>query len=243
MNTKIVAQQGFVVAGGDVSNSNGSASFSFGQIDYTVANNNTMSFGVQQAFDSSKPLPAKIIEFTAHKKDSIVLINWTVTNQINCKNFIVERSLNGKEFNVAIRSTHAINNNQSTHYYSCKDLKPQIGFNYYRLKTIDVTGNIAYSQIILIKFSVAQPSIVLYPNPTQNIIKINIGFEPKANDNVVCELYGVEGNKILSYKLVSMLTPLDLSKRPTGIYFLKINNNATNIITLNKGVISKHHKI
>ena len=229
---KTQAQQGFSIAGGDANAVTGSASFTFGQIDYAAANNNNMSFGIQQSFDSSKPLPVNILEFTAHKKDSIVLLQWTTTNQVNCKNFIVERSQNGKEFNVVVNTIDASNTNQTKHIYQTTDNKPVKGFNYYRLKIVDNNGSVTYSQIVLIKFDTKEPNVVLYPNPTSNVVNINIGFIPTLNDNVICEIFNVEGNKIVNQKIVSMVSQIDMTKQTIGMYLLKITNNTQNIITL-----------
>ena len=48
----IFSQQGVVVAGGDISGSSGSVSFSYGQVDYIFSGNNiTVSEGIQQVYE------------------------------------------------------------------------------------------------------------------------------------------------------------------------------------------------
>lgn len=226
------AQQGFSVSGGDATGVGGNVSYTMGQIDYPAATNNTMSFGIQQAFDSSKPLPVKIVDFIAKKQDTTVLLQWVTTSQKNCKSFIVERSKNGKEFDVEVANVAVIVTNETRHNYQTTDFKPMQGFNYYRLKIVDNNGSVSYSQVVLIKFDNKGNNISLYPNPTATKINLNIGFTPNANDNVICEIFDVAGKKIISQRITSMIAELDLSKQVNGSYFMQLQNNNVQIMSL-----------
>jgi Secretion system C-terminal sorting domain len=226
------SQQGFSTSAGNAAGTTGNASYTLGQIDFAAANNNTMSFGIQQAFDSSKPLPVNIITFTAHKKDSTVLLQWITTQQKECKNFIVERSKNGKEFSVVIAKVAASITNEIQHKYQTTDFKPIQGFNYYRLKIVDNNGIVSYSQVVLIKLDNKGNNIALYPNPTATAVNINIGFVPNNLDNIICEIFDIAGKKIISQRITSITSQIDLSKQVKGSYFMQLRNNNIQIMSL-----------
>lgn len=75
--------------------------------------------------------------------------------------------------------------------------------------------------------------LVIYPNPTSNII--NISFNSIVNDDVQISLYDVQGRLIKTVKAESTIGsfdyPLDLLTVPTGFYLLKISQGNLNYNT------------
>ncbi|MEO0334006.1 MAG: T9SS type A sorting domain-containing protein [Bacteroidota bacterium] len=69
-----------------------------------------------------------------------------------------------------------------------------------------------------------EPSLKIYPNPTDGLIWI----EGEANQLLVLDLYG---QRLREYTNLVNKTSLDLSGLPPGMYILKANKN---------GVISSH---
>jgi hypothetical protein len=93
------------------------------------------------------------------------LIKWRSSYEENINNFIVEKSLNGKDF---VALTHVNPKNISGSEYSTIDEKLATGTNFYRLKVINMDGTVDYSPIVRINFKKGTPSgWYVYPNPAQ----------------------------------------------------------------------------
>src|SRR5690606_38797173 len=78
--------------------------------------------------------------------------------------FIIERSTDGKAF-TAIGEVKGKDFSNQIAAYSFKDEQPINGYNYYRLKQMDVDGKITYSEIEDVDFSISHTDILVYPNP------------------------------------------------------------------------------
>lgn len=85
---------------------------------------------------------------------------------------------------------------------------------------------------------------ILYPNPTQGKININIKLDETASDFVL-NIYAVNGSQIYTNTINETVEKenylskeMDISNQPNGIYFLRVitNNKVlyTNTFVLNK---------
>ncbi|CAC9976510.1 DUF7619 domain-containing protein [Flavobacterium panici] len=70
-------------------------------------------------------------------------------------------------------------------------------------------------------FSIAN-SLIFYPNPVNNVLFIN-----KAEDQEISSLsiYNTLGQVVIAYTNAKNLTSIDVSKLPSGSYFIKVNSN------------------
>jgi hypothetical protein len=117
-------------------------------------------------------LPMQLLSFNATPKNKKVVLNWQTTNEVNSKHFVVEHSINGRNFEplTIVNSTGIagfVNN------YTATDHTPITGINYYRLKQVDIDGKLVYSEIKSIKFSHTK-QLTVYPNPSSTQIKLEI---------------------------------------------------------------------
>jgi hypothetical protein len=99
---------------------------------------------------------------------------WKTRYEQNYTNFTVERSTDGgTSFNVigGLQGTGAGN-------YSLLDKAPFIGQNLYRLKQEDINNTITYSKVVEIQYAYLtdklNPKISVFPNPTANIINLEM---------------------------------------------------------------------
>lgn len=70
---------------------------------------------------------------------------------------------------------------------------------------------------------------IVYPNPTTDVLKLNIGnYE---NNNLLFQLYDLKGKIIDRKKIISEETIINVSALPTAIYFLKIIDNEQEVKT------------
>lgn len=74
-------------------------------------------------------------------------MQWQTMEEVNTDLFIVQRSSDGVSF-TDMEFVKAIGNGNNG--YGCIDASASNGVNYYRIKSIDKTGVIAYSKIVFV---------------------------------------------------------------------------------------------
>ena len=173
---------------------------------WTVADINSANFGVAVAAQRSATggitagridhiritvfynfmlLPVRLISFTSLKKDHSVEISWTTTDEKDINHYELERSATINNFQ-PIKSLTSRNQSQQT-TYSVLDNSPLNGMAYYRLKTVEETGKLAYSKIILVKngTGINHP---LYPSAWKNGSPLHISNP----ENKTLEIYFIK---------------------------------------------------
>jgi hypothetical protein len=73
-------------------------------------------------------------------------------------------------------------------------------------------------------------NLSVYPNPSEGIFNINL------ENSATIQVFDTTGKQILSKKIASGVTQIDLSPNTSGIYILKAtdSNNKTETVKLNK---------
>lgn len=157
----------------------------------------------------SSILPVELLYFNAEcASENEVIINWATASEINNDYFLVEKSINGINFEMIDSVKGAGTNNQLLEY-SVKDLKPSSDINYYRLNQIDFNGEHKYSNIVEASCLTINDEFISYPNPTSESITV------KGNGRV--SVYNVLGENIYESDVNEAMS-LDLSKHPKGTY-------------------------
>jgi len=129
---------------------------------------NVTSFGI------GVPLPITLMSFTASvQSDNTVLLNWTTSQEVNNKYFDIERGGKGSDF-VKIGEVNGSGTTSLIQYYSFKDNNPLIGFNFYRLKQVDIDGHFTYSPIVSVLIQNSK-DFTVSPNPVHDMLTISIG--------------------------------------------------------------------
>jgi hypothetical protein len=134
------------------------------RIDFTVSND-PGSYATDRfrlVFRQLAPVPVTFVDVKAIKQNKDVNVIWTVENEININNYVVERAADGRTF-APIGNVMATRINA----YTLIDHQPLFGNNFYRIKSIGIGGEIKYSKIVMVAFE-SNPSITLYPNPVGN---------------------------------------------------------------------------
>ncbi len=143
------------VDGGFVSWTNGSASYSNGGCGQII-------------------LPVKLTVFNAaYTDDKHIKIKWESTEEINLKNFIIEVSSDARFFLQLAEIFPKYTNSQSN-FYDYVYIPNGNGAFYYRLKMVDLNGNISYSQIVKAdNANKTSNGILIYPLPATNLLTIS----------------------------------------------------------------------
>ncbi|OAQ39809.1 hypothetical protein A5893_09540 [Pedobacter psychrophilus] len=181
----------------------------------------------------STVLPIKLTSFKGEAQGRNNKLTWATSSEVNFKEFVVERSADGKAF-TAVGSPVLTKGVTTGSNYSFIDFNGAAGTLYYRLKSVDNDGTFDYSEVIAIKSSLLQTeSVVIYPNPTTGPLTVQhaAGLE-KASISVI-DLGGKE-LKIQSIEKNSTSTSLDLNELKAGVYFIQVLNGEKSIIKLIK---------
>ena len=119
-------------------------------------------------------LPLNLLSFTASSRENGILISWTNATETGVDHYEIEKSTDLAMFTKAASIAVASNvGGEVNHQWL--DINSANGFNYYRLKSFDKSGQIAYSRILKVA-GVSKPGkINVYPNPvTGNKIGLQI---------------------------------------------------------------------
>lgn len=141
-------------------------------------------------------LPVSFTNIKATLQNAKVTVEWGVSNQTNIKEYVVEKSLNSRQF-AAIGSKSATGNNGSSQVYSFLDNTPAIGVSYYRIKSVDLSGAFKYTSIVKMVSGKKLPTILVSPNPIEgNVINLQFGNQPSGRYSV--KLISTTGQTVYS---------------------------------------------
>ncbi|UAY51961.1 beta strand repeat-containing protein [Ferruginibacter albus] len=133
-------------------------------VSFIVTNNpaSAASNRLRIVFDNvSSPVPVTFVNVSAAKKDAAVQVMWNVAAQTGVKQYVVETSVNGVDFTQAAVVTAKTNSN-GTISYNWTDVAPQSGNNFYRIKSVELSGEVKYSDIVKVDVSGITPDIQAY---------------------------------------------------------------------------------
>lgn len=164
--------------------------------------------------DLATPLPVSLQSFAANCNSRAVDINWSTASELASKEFVIERSRDGADYQ-AIGSVNAAGTSQQTVAYSFTDREPLYGPAFYRLKQRDADGSFQYSQVVVAGCD-AQLNVRVYPNPN------NGNFHIRAEAELATvEIRNVLGELVLEMQVNANEATIDLTGSAKGIYFYK----------------------
>ncbi len=173
---------------------------------------------------TSNLLPVTLVSFEAAKIENAVKLNWRVEDEVDMLEYVVEHSTDGKRFEPTGRIEAA-----QKPTYELTHLYPAAGKNYYRLKSVETDQDFALSKIVTVTFPDIDDTY-LYPNPTQNTVRISLPPEQTGTSGRI-SVITMEGKKLLDKEVQLLKTSesVDLSPLPGGRYFIRIDNGKETI--------------
>jgi uncharacterized repeat protein (TIGR01451 family) len=171
------------------------------------------------SFYANGLLPIKLISFEVSKANNNAMLKWITDNSSNENYFEIEHSSNGVNFNAIAK---VMSSNTSNKQYSFIDGTTRTNTNWYRLKMVDLDGNISYSDIRKINFIDKRNLIVeLYPNPTKNR-NVNLDIPNNYKKLSVCIKNCIgETSSIQYFENNVHHINLNLANLSSGIYFIE----------------------
>ncbi|MBK6700110.1 MAG: T9SS type A sorting domain-containing protein [Saprospiraceae bacterium] len=175
-------------------------------------------------------LPLTLISFNGYLEKDHTALNWITAVEENTDRFIIERKHASQSSFKSIGSVKAQGNSTVAKSYDFLDYDIKLsGVYYYRLKMLDKDGSFTYSNVVsvVVNSKSANTSMTVYPNPTREVININLNGLDKGD--VQFSIVDLDGKIILNHEHTFKSTDLnhdlqiDIRNIPTGIYLLKMN--------------------
>lgn len=171
-----------------------------------------------QIVPSKDPLPVTLVNFNVKKENETARLTWSTSAEMNTKEFEIEHSENGKNWN-HIGSLAAQGESGELIQYHYIHPNPIKGTNYYRLKMIDLDFTSSLSRMIYLNFDAFSDAgeIVVFPNPTSDYVQLSSDLVGKVD----IQMFDMRGMKVLSMH-VDAGAFIDLSRLPAGAYMFQL---------------------
>jgi hypothetical protein len=182
------------------------------------------------------PLPVTFTTVKASEQKNGIAVQWDVTNQLNIKEYKVEKSIDGTSFtDVAVLNAKA---GVSSDIYDWLDSNTPNEKNYYRIVSVGNDGTLSYSQVVSIKED-RSSSINIYPNPVKDgVLGLQLTNMPKGV--YILSLFNATGQKITTTEIThqggSCSQQIILNKElAKGLYRLEVikPDNTNAVINVN----------
>ncbi|MEP6513897.1 MAG: T9SS type A sorting domain-containing protein [Parafilimonas sp.] len=167
-------------------------------------------------------LPVTLKSFNLINDNRNISLAWTTENEINMKEYAIERSADAHTFSQigSVDAKNTLNENK----YSFNDTKKLSGTAYYRLKMINKDGSFVYSEILRADEK-ALKKLWLNTNPVINNLVLS---HPLAGNDAILQIITMNGRNVATYKVQSnaVQSSIDVSKLSKGNYIaVFINGN------------------
>ena len=175
---------------------------------------------------NSCTLPVEMMYFNAKKEsEGYHYLYWATATEQNCAYFEPEYSTDAVEFSTIgkVYSKAIDGNSNEALYYDFYNRPNSAAIHYYRLKQIDLDGTFYYSNIIALSDKTISEEILLYPNPANESINLQI---PTGLLGHTYEIYNIAGQFVKNGTLSGNFNVINLETMPKGFYMLLIDNGA-----------------
>jgi surface protein len=161
-------------------------------------------------------LPVNIKSFTVQPQNNTALLQWTTASETNNKGFSIQRSADGATWaDLSFVNSQASGGNSTAEItYQYTDNNPLAGNNYYRLKQVDLSGAVSYSEVLGLNFNNLATTLRVSPNPANTHIKIS-----NLPTNATVRIVSITGSV---YTLPVDNGNIDVSSLSPGTYFVQV---------------------
>jgi len=175
--------------------------------------------------EAASPLPITLKSFDAKKHSaSSAKLDWTTSKEVNSDYFGIERSIDGSTWDEIARVKAAGDSNVDIAYDYIDDRLPLSRTNgqvfYYRLRMTDLDGAFKYSDVRGVNFDKQSLGpISIYPNPTTEIVNIDLSEVAMENGDVNVSVYDMSGRLVMTKKIIgSGIELIKVDQLPSDAY-------------------------
>lgn len=185
-------------------------------------NGGSQDFAIIRVNSALFPLPVSLVNFSAYKQASSVVLNWQTVSEQNNRGFEIQRSGDGINF-TRIGWVAGLGNSSSLHTYFFTDATPLNGKNFYRLNQIDLDNHSKLSAIHKVDFEQVV-DFSMYPNPATDVL--NVQFGSNIETIKITDLQGRLLWKGNANGALQILIPIQ--QLPDGLYMLEVSDRNGN---------------
>jgi hypothetical protein len=176
-------------------------------------------------------LPVSFLKVDATVVNNTPQITWLVAQQLQVKNYVVEKSIDGNTFTSI--QTIAVKLQQTLSIlYTFTDAFASNNNCFYRIKSIDNDGKITKSQVVFVALNKVKQSVVVYPNPVVNktIFVKMIGMDQGDYTAVVSNVQGqIISKSLFTHQKNNVQHTITVLPNTTaGMYYLQIIDSKGN---------------
>jgi hypothetical protein len=172
-------------------------------------------------------LPVIFTHFTASSFEKNIVLNWSIADEKNVKEYQIEQSENGIDFSTIGK----IEANLLASYQFIDDSKSNTALAYYRIKAIDMDGKFISSKIIKVEKESKPSSVKIYPTIVTGNTPIHIQHNESQAELMI---YNMNGQLVKTQQVTSSTSNFALNEISKGIYFVFIKTNNNNISFVDK---------
>ncbi|HEY0978749.1 MAG TPA: integrin alpha, partial [Flavobacteriales bacterium] len=179
-------------------------------------------------FAGCGPLPVTLAGSSVQCDGERAIIEWTTASEQDCAEFVVQRSLDGSEWETVDGSACA-GNSSTLRRYRVLDGSPDVtNLMYYRILQFDIDGSVAVHPVMALPPCGTAASVVrAWPNPFQDVLFIDHVRSPSSWGYLTVELQDMSGRSVrsITVKVTERLVRLEgLSTLPGGAYQLTLRS-------------------
>ncbi|MBC7487515.1 MAG: T9SS type A sorting domain-containing protein [Cytophagaceae bacterium] len=191
---------------------------------------------------AANALPVEFISIQANAETDRNRITWITATELNNSRFVVQRRVQGEQWD-SIGTVPGANTSNTIHHYEFFDanLSNQT-FVYYRIVQYDYDGKSDASKIVYLDrtaFNNTSTLIKIGPNPSSGVIDININNELFSTNTYQLRVYSMLGTNVFDSDLKESNSRIDLENLAAGNYIIELLNSAGTAPVYEK-IIIKH---
>ena len=171
----------------------------------------------------SSILPVELVELRIQKSASSNRLTWKTLTEINNDYFEIQKSTDGVTFE-SIGKVAGNGNSTREIKYSFIDERPSAGFNYYRLKQVDLDGRFELSYIVKVENKLNR--VKVYPTNIASSFNIEIEDAESAQYTIINNV----GEVFKTAALTSEFNTIDISELASGLYYIRIESNSQSFV-------------
>jgi len=161
-------------------------------------------------------LPVDFLDFKGKFMQEAVHLFWITGGEYNNADFVIEKSLDTKNWK-KIGLVKGAGISSEDRHYEFKDNQPAKGVNYYRLKQMDFDGAFSYSTVISVSTKLSKQEVLIFPNPVQDGV-LNL-TTPVAETTI--RIFDASGRMIKEEVLTSGQVSITIENLSSGLYLLQ----------------------
>ncbi|MCA8833267.1 T9SS type A sorting domain-containing protein [Hymenobacter pini] len=175
------------------------------------------------------PLPVTLVSFTAKAVGLDAQLNWSTAQELNNSHFVVERSLNGQQFE-AIGEKKGQGTSSTATPYSFTDQgigRKVTGTVYYRLRQVDVEGTSSLSAVQTVSFTaMPKAEVAVYPNPATDQTETFLDLSGVPAGSYTITILDMAGRQVRTLRSTGATQQaLNTVGLPKGSYIVKLEGN------------------